>query len=195
MGNESKFKRLMDEVADGSDQAVWELVQTYTPYIIRSVRMSLSAKLRPRLDSHDVAQALWMSLLLGDVDLSRMKTPEALIAFLARAAKNKVVSQARRHQALKRDVTREIAATADFKLSTPGESNASALYSREPSPSKVIAVREQWDQIISSASDRDRRIIHMRMERRSFEDISSEVNVSQMTARRAIERLVSQLCQ
>jgi RNA polymerase sigma factor (sigma-70 family) len=184
----------MEQVADGSEEAVWELVQTYTPYIIRSVRLSLSSNLRRKLDSQDVAQALWLSLLVGDVDLSRMETPEALIAFLARAAKNKVVTQIRLHHALKRDVSREIATMSDDGSNPDSDVRASLLYSRDPTPSKVVAVRERWDQLIANASDRDRRIIRMRIERRSFEDISGEVQVSQMTARRAIERFVDQFC-
>jgi RNA polymerase sigma factor (sigma-70 family) len=190
----SEFEKLMEQVTAGSEEAVWELVQTYTPYIIRSVRLTLSSKLRRKLDSQDIAQALWLSLLVGNTDLSRMKSPHELIAFLAKAAKNKVVSQTRHHHARKRDVTKEVAANHHGKFNLSDESSA-VLFARDPTPSKLIAVRERWDSLIAAASDRDRRIIRMRIERRSFEDISGEVHVSQMTARRAIERIVDQLSQ
>lgn len=195
MTKPSEFNKLMGQVAAGSEEAVWELVQTYTPYIIRSVRLSLSSKLRPKLDSQDIAQALWFSLLVGDADLSRLKSPRELIAFLARAAKNKVTSQSRRHHAIKRDVSREVSVTKDEKSPVRSENASEALYSRDSTPSKIVAVRERWNQLIAQASERDQRIIHMRMDRRSFEDISVEVQVSEMTARRTIERLVDQLSQ
>ena len=195
MGKDSEFEQLMEHVVAGSEEAVWTLVQTYTPYIIRSVRLSLSSKLRPKLDSQDIAQALWLSLLLGDNDLSRMESPEALVAFLSRAAKNKVTSQARRHQSLKRDISKEVPAASHDGPGGADESACAVLYSRDPTPSKLVAVRERWDHLVAKASERDRTILRMRVERHSFEEISGEVQVSQMTARRVIERLVDQLCE
>ena len=194
MGQTTEFERLMAKVAAGSEEAVWELADTYTPYIIRAVRLSLPPKLRHKLDSQDIAQTLWASLLLGDTDLAQWKSPENLIAFLARAAKNKVIDQTRRLNTQKYNVAREV--PLDSSLPTPvgcRSRPARALYSRDPTPSKVISVRERWDRIVSSASDRDRRILQMRVDGRNFDDIGVEVQVSSMTARRAIERMVGQL--
>jgi DNA-directed RNA polymerase specialized sigma24 family protein len=194
MSDLTEFERLIEQVAAGSEDAVWELVQTYTPYIRRSIRLSLAPKLRSRLDSQDIAQALWLSLLIGDADFSRMKSPNALIAFLARAAKNRVASQTKRHHAIKRDVAKEVSVNSQ-EFHDPITTAPAAAFDRDPTPSKIVAVRDKWDHLIANASKRDQRIVHMRMERQSFEAISSEVNVSEMTARRAIERLVNQLCQ
>jgi RNA polymerase sigma factor (sigma-70 family) len=195
MASASEFERLMERVATGSEDAVWELVETYTPYIIRSVRLTLSTRLRPKLDSQDIAQALWCSLLVGDTDFARLKSPGELIAFLARAAKNKVTSQSRRHHAIKRDVLREVSVANNETPEAGRRENPDPLFARDPTPSKIVAVRERWCQLISQASERDQRIVRMRMDRRSFQEISGEVHVSEMTARRTIERMVDQLCQ
>jgi len=194
METDSEFERLLRQVAEGSDEAALQLVETYTPFIIRSVRLALSPKLRPKLDSHDIAQALWASLLLGDVDLSRIKTPEALIAFLARAAKNKVASQARRHGAQKRNIDAEVSQDSRMRENRATDSSVSAL-DRDPTPSKLIAVRERWNHLLAKASERDQRIVEMRIDRKSFDEISLEVNVSQMTARRVIDRIIDEFCQ
>src|SRR5688572_4428906 len=103
----SEFEALMEQAAAGSEDAIWKLAETYTPYVIRSVRVLMSDKLRARFDSQDVAQALWASLLLGESELFSIKSPEALIAFLTRVAKNKVIDQTRQHHAQRRDVSRE----------------------------------------------------------------------------------------
>src|SRR5688572_28901882 len=51
MTSPSEFERLIQEVSSGSEDAIWKLVETYTPFIIRSVRSTLPSRLRPRLDS------------------------------------------------------------------------------------------------------------------------------------------------
>lgn len=191
MGKISEFECLMDQVLAGSEEAVWELAETYTPYIIRSVRLSLSPKLRTKLDSQDIAQALWASLLLDNSGLSNVKSPGGLIAFLSRAARNKVVDQVRRHHAQKNDISREV--RVDF--SSGGDAKEATLYAQDPTPSQIFSVREHWDEIVARASERDQRILRSRIEGRSFKDISVEFQVSEMTARRAIESLIDQFCE
>src|SRR4051812_21328124 len=102
-----EFDQLMADVATGSEEAIWRLAETYTPYIVRAVRASLPPILRSKLDSHDFAQTLWASLLLNHADLTRLKTPDQLVAYLARATRNKVVDKMRHFRTLKHDVRRE----------------------------------------------------------------------------------------
>src|SRR5262245_16988155 len=103
----AEFDQLMAGVAAGSEEAIWRLAETYTPFIIRAVRQSLPTRLRSKVDSQDFAQTLWASLLLKNADLTRLKTPEQLIAYLVRATKNKVVDKTRHFDALKCDIHRE----------------------------------------------------------------------------------------
>jgi RNA polymerase sigma factor (sigma-70 family) len=192
MTSPSEFERLIQEVSSGSEDAIWKLVETYTPFIIRSVRSTLPSRLRPRLDSQDIAQAIWASILLGECDLERLKSPQQLIAFLMKTAKNKVTTQTRRYFSLKRDVSKEVRTDQD---AVPTRYSVHSIFSREPSPSQLIATRERWEQLVSNSTERDRRILRMRLDRRSYDEISAEVQVSHMTARRVIERLVEGLCQ
>jgi RNA polymerase sigma factor (sigma-70 family) len=188
-----QFSELMERVAAGDQDAIWVLAETYTPYIIRAVRAQLSRRIRPRLDSQDFAQILWASLLLGDVDLRRLTTQEMFIAFLARAAKNKVVDATRHYlRTQSRDVRRErrweeIQFAADHESETK---NAPGLRAREASPSDLAIMRERWDRILSQASERDRQIVQMRLENYSFNQISRQLNVHRTTVRRAMERLL-----
>jgi RNA polymerase sigma factor (sigma-70 family) len=187
----AKFDQLMAEVATGSDEAVWQLAETYTPYILRAVRHNLSPRLRQKLDSQDFAQTLWASLLLRPTELTRLKNPEQLIAYLVRATKNKVCEKARRYTTQKCDMRRETSLDHD-----PGPGGKTfrdrALYSKEPSPSIAASVRERWHQILSDASERDREIIRMRREGDTFETISRKLHIDERTARRAMHRLLQQ---
>ena len=195
MPKKTEFERLMEEVSAGSEEAIWQLADAYTPYIIRSVRLSLSPKLRQKLDSQDIAQTLWASLLLGRADLGKLKSPERLIAFLARAARNKVIDRTRQLHTLNYDVSREqrLEDVAVRRSTSPRDVAAKPLYSRDATPSKLVSVRERWDSIVSTASKRDRRILELRLQGCSFDDIGNQVQISAMTARRAIEHMVGQL--
>jgi RNA polymerase sigma-70 factor (ECF subfamily) len=189
------FEKLMDEVAAGSEEAIWTLAENYTPEIIRTVRLSLAPRLRPKFDPQDIAQSLWASLLLRRDELVRLKTPEQLIAYLARAAKNKVIDKARYYGSQKCDISRE--QRLDDNASRSGGSDeeqpASRLYSRDPTPSKLASFRERVGMTISQATDRDRQIFNLRLKGCTFDAIGQQLQIDERTARRTIHALAEQI--
>jgi len=191
----AEFDRLMAEVAAGSEDAVWQLAETYTPYIIRAVRSSLPRTLRAKLDSQDFAQSLWASLLLRRADLIRLQTPGQLIAYLAQATRNKVVDKTRHFHTQKNDIAREERLPDHLTnvKHAPVRVQRSGLYARDLSPSTTANLRERWSHILSKLSDRDRKIFQLRLEGRTFDEISEKLEINQATARRAIQRLIEQL--
>jgi RNA polymerase sigma factor (sigma-70 family) len=192
----AEFDRLMADVVAGSEEAVWQLAEIFTPYIIRAVRLSLSPRLRPKLDSQDFAQTLWASLLLKRADLTRLKSPEQLIAYLAQAAKNKVIDKTRHFKTQKHNIDREEENLDDHSTGKDGRksrSPARSLYSREPTPSTSASLRERWNQILSNSSERDRRILTLRLKGCTFDSISGQLQINEATARRAMQRLIEQL--
>lgn len=197
MAEESEFDRLMADVAAGSDEAVWQLAETYTPYIIRSVRHNLSPKLRQKLDSQDFVQTLWASLLLRPADLSRLKTPQQLIGYLAAATRNKVFEKARRFSSQKCDIRREesLEQPPPSRLRTNSSSRgqiSKGPYARDPSPSAVASVRDHWLHILGQAPERDQEIVRLRRAGWTFEAISKKLQIDEKTARRAMRRLLEQ---
>src|SRR5690606_36116918 len=184
----AEFEQLMANVSAGSEEAIWQLAETYTPYILRAVRASLPTKVRSKLDSQDLAQTLWASILLKRTDLTRLKTPEQLIAFLARSARNRVVDVTRRYMgAQKYDVHREQALDDGQPASQTARSAAPerAFATRDPSPSQFASLRERWNQILLTSTPREREILQLRLQGATFDDISSKLNINQATARRA----------
>jgi RNA polymerase sigma factor (sigma-70 family) len=190
MAQTAEFDSLMEAVAAGSQEAAWQLAETYTPHIIRAVRYSLSPKLRQKVDSMDFAQTLWASLLLRPRDWTRLKTPDQLIGYLVAATRKKVCEKARRFKAQKCDIGREESLEA-----TRGGSNtrpSRALYAREPSPSAIVRVRDRWNHVLAQASAQDREIIRLRLEGHTFTQIGDKLQIFEQTARRAVCRLVDQ---
>lgn len=189
----TEFDRLMAEVAAGSEEAVVQLAETYTPHIIRSVRRCMSPKIRTKLDSQDVAQTLWASLLLRRTELLRLKTREQLIAYLVRATKNKVAEKAVKLRTQKRNIDREEPLGPPERLAgNRRTAHGNEPCSRESTPSTYASLRERWRNAMSNASERDRRIVELVLERRTFDEIGEILSIHEQTARRAVERLVKE---
>jgi RNA polymerase sigma factor (sigma-70 family) len=191
MAQIAEFDRLMAEVASGSEEAAWQLAETYTPHIIRAVRYSLSQKLRQKVDSLDFAQTLWASLLLRPSDLTRLKTPDQLIGYLVAATRKKVCEKARQFKAQKCNIEREESLDRSPKI-VSRTSHERALYAREPSPSAMVRVRDRWHHILEHASEQDREIIRLRHQGHTFMEIGSKLQICEQTARRAVRRLIDQ---
>jgi DNA-directed RNA polymerase specialized sigma24 family protein len=129
-----------------------------------------------------------------------MKTPQELIAFLCQAAKNQTREARRRYlttQKYDMDRERSLEPFSSNDENRPDEDviENRELLSRDPSPSQFASVRERWNRILETASQRDRRILQLRLEGHSFDDISDRLKINERTARRAIERLVQLLSQ
>ena len=191
MAESAEFDRLMAAVAAGSEEATWQLAETYTPHIIRAVRYTLSPKLRPKVDSQDFAQTLWASLLLDPANLTRLKTPNQLIGFLVAATRKKVYEKVRRFKAQKCDIGREESLDQAAQQMSRVSGNQ-ALFAREPTPSAMVQVRDRWNHILDQASDQDREIIRLRLEGCTFMEIGDKLGIYEQTARRAIRRVIDQ---
>jgi RNA polymerase sigma factor (sigma-70 family) len=183
MAQIAEFDRLMAEVAAGSDEAVWQLAETYTPHIIRAVRYSLSPKLRRKVDSLDFAQTLWASLLLRPAELTRLKTPDQLIGYLVHATRNKVCEKAKQLNTQKYDIRREQGLDQLPARRSP--------HARDPSPSAIATVRDQWNYVLTTVPKRDREILQLRRDGYSFEAIGTTLGISEQTARRAMSRILN----
>ena len=88
--------------------AARELLQRYEPEVRLVVRRQLPRLLRSRFDSLDFLQSVWGSFFRRMRDApTEFEDSRHLVAFLARAAKNKVIDEYRRAASLKQDMHRE----------------------------------------------------------------------------------------
>jgi len=189
----TEFDSLMSQLANGSEDAAMQLAERYTPYILRTVRRGLTSQMRQKMDSQDVAQTLWASLLLRPDLLSRLKTPDELIAFLAQATRNKVAEKKRGLLAQKRNINRELQLESPEDGMLVRDWDDQALRSSDPTPSTIVSLRERWQTTIQGASERDRQIVELRLRKHTFLEISKILSIHEQTARRVVEKLVEQL--
>ena len=195
MSQVTDFDQLMADVMAGSEEAVWKLAESYSHHIVRVIRLSLPSQLRSKLDSQDLVQTLWASVLLHRADLTRLKSPDELIAYLARAAKNKVIDKTRHFGNQKRNIKCEEKLKGELQVGPKrfrGHRHQ-ALYSRDLSPSTVASLREQWNLVMSTSSDRDREVVRLTLKGYTFDAIAKQLAIDEKTARRAIYRMIEQI--
>src|SRR3974390_3065013 len=98
----------LKRIQAGDEEAARELLQRFEPEVRLVVRRQLPRLLRSRFDSLDFLQSVWGSFFRRMRDApTAFEDSRHLVAFLARAAKNKVIDEYRRAASLKHDMHRE----------------------------------------------------------------------------------------
>jgi len=181
---ELKFAELMEQVRLGSAEAVQQLLSHYGEPIYRAVRRRLHRKMRAQFDSHDFVQAVWASFFSKQDLLERFERPEQLQAFLQTVAGNKVVDECRKLLLRgKRDINR----LHDNENSST--ENDIAPVSRDPSPSQVAVAKEQATRMTDGQPSYYQRIVDMRLDGATLEEIAASTGFSERTIRRIVKRI------
>lgn len=179
------FRGLMKRMNEGSHDAAWTLVERYEPHIRAVVRRKLSNKIRPMFDTGDFVQAVWVSLFRMRKRMDEVETPEEFVGFLAAMARNKVIDEFRkRTKTAKHDVNR---------LQSMNASNAvgpSGFVGSPITPSQVAVAREQWMRLVEDQPNHYRRILELRLAGATYNEIATQVQVHERTARRVVDNVL-----
>ena len=179
MNTDADFARLMAGLRAGDPAAVAEVARRYGKIIRAMVRRHLHPRLRNRLDSIDVVQDVWASVLRMDRDRLEFENPAALVGYLKQVAYHRTVEVYRgRFETLKNDITRE----------TPGEADARAVACPD-TPSMWVSAGEQYEHLMSKLPPGHKVILRGLREGHDNEDIARMANVSLSTVNRVVKRL------
>jgi DNA-directed RNA polymerase specialized sigma24 family protein len=152
------------------------------------LRRKLRNQIRVRIDSQDLAQAVWKSFFLGIGDLGEIQSPEQLIAALLHLAHCKVLN-AYRDQLYtgRRGAVQEVPFV-------PCDADGERIAGREATPSQFAIAREQWQQMLQNRSPEQQEVLRRRMSGESFQDIAYSLGISERTVRRVVGDLWRELC-
>jgi|SRR5579864_1857720 len=173
----------LGRIKDGDEDAARELLARYEAEVRLVVRRQLPRLLRSRFDSLDFLQSVWGSFFqrirTGPADFEDSRH---LVAFLARAAKNKVIDEYRRAASQKHDMHREESIWPDGH--SPRE-----LADNVDSPSEVVQAREVFRQLRELLPADRRNILELKAEGLSSREIGDRLGVSERTVQRVLEDL------
>lgn len=179
----SGFQSLMEQIAGGSEAAVEKLLGRYGEHLCRAVRRRLNRALRSKFDTSDFVQAVWASFFCNRGQLARFEHSGEFVAFLTSMARNKVIDECRhRLQTQKANVNCERPIWQD-------ESQEIGVPGREPTPSQVAIVREEWERMKGEVPSRYQQILDLRAAGETMEEIALRLGVNEKTVRRVLSRL------
>lgn len=179
MTNDTDFTALMSQVRHGSQFAAWQLLEIYGNHVLKVVRRRLNNQLRSKFDSQDFAQAVWNSFFRDRERLVSMESPEQFIKYLQAIASNKVIDETRKRHTARYSIARE-------EELAEGRDSA-------PRPSEIAVARETWERMMSDQSAEHQRIVELRFQGHTFEEIAAQLSINERTARRVIARLLEKL--
>jgi RNA polymerase sigma factor (sigma-70 family) len=173
------FESLLLRLRLGDEDAAWDLVCEYGPHVVAVLRRKLKNQIRARIDSQDLAQAVWKSFFLGIDEIAQIRSPEQLMAALIRLAHCKLLNAYRDQlYAPIRGVAREV----HFVSQEAGERFAG----REATPSAFAIARERWQQMLKERSPEQQEVLRRRMTGESYQAIANSLGISARTARRVV---------
>ncbi len=183
--SETAFSLLMERVQSGCPRAAQDVVNRYGSYLRKVVRRRLHQRMRPRYDSLDFLQDVWVSFFRTTQTCTNFESPGELIAFLAKIACKKVTDEYR-HLLLteKRNLNRE------HSLTPPKENDRGHEPPvRQPTPSQVAVANERWEQMLHGLPPEYRRMLELLRQGFTHEEIAQSLG----TYTKVIQRLLVKL--
>ena len=182
MSETVEFGELMQQVREGSDDAIRQLLSDYGDDVLRVIRRKLMKRLRTQYDSDDFYQAVWGSFFARRELLSQFDSPGQLVAFLRSMAGNKVVDEIRHRLRKKRNISRE------QRLDSEMQNNSDAI-AQQPTPSEMAVAREQMDNLVGEQPSLYQRIVQLRVDGATYREIAEETGMHERSVRRVVRRL------
>src|SRR4051812_16047725 len=180
---ENDVQVFLARIQSGDEEAARELLSRYEAEVRLVVRRQLPRLLRSRFDSLDFLQSVWGSFFRRvRSGPAEFEDSRHLVAFLARAAKNKVIDEYRRAASRKHDMHREEPLWGDGR-------RPKDVPDPIDSPSEVAQAREVLVRLRELMPAERRTILEMKAEGLSSKDIGERLGISERTVQRILEDL------
>jgi len=188
MADEMSSIQLLAQWRDGNQQAAQELFQRYVDRLMALARSRLSQQLAPRIDPEDVVQSAYRSFFMG-ARAGRFEPQRGgdLWRVLVAITLHKLQDQVDRHTAGKRSVAAEQALDGDPNMPPV------PLLSREPSPLEALTLWDEVEQLLRQLDPLPRRLLELRLQGHSLEEIAVALQCSERTVIRILKRIKQQL--
>ncbi len=185
------FADLMTRAKAGDPEAIRDFLLRFEPEVRMMVRARLPKKLRTQVDSLDIVQAVWQSFFS---DLPQ-DTPDFLKAehvhgFLAGVVRNKVYEQ---HRKLTRTAKYNISREERLYVRHGDREVPREVISPDPSPSQAAQASDRMAQLTEGRSPSEVKMIMLRREGLTYDEIAAHIGVNEKTVRRIIDSARSRM--
>lgn len=177
-----RFESFVSAVRNRKPGALQDFVNQYHSLAQNTVRRYLARRLRKRVDSGDLLNDFWVSVLRRVDRLPHLQDSQDLRAYLRRIAFRQVTKQQRRHlKVQRRRLDREVDLSNLDHLLPPGD--------RTPSPSANCERSNEFESLKGRLSDREWKVLTLRLDGNSNRQIAESLAVDEGTVRRIVRRI------
>lgn len=175
----------MQRVRAGDPKAAADLVRSFEPQIQRVIRMRMTDPHLCRiLDSTDICQSVlanfFVRVVAGQFELD---SPEQLLKLLVTMARNKLLNQAQRYQARRRDQRRD----------RPNAAALETIPGREGTPSQIVADKELLQKVRQQLSTDENYLAEQRALGRDWASLATELHASPEALRKKLTRALDRV--
>lgn len=176
------IRELLARIKNGDEEAARELLNRYESKVRLVVRRQLPRLLRSRFDSIDFLQSVWGSFFHRiQTESNDLNEEENLIAFLAWAARNKVIDEYRRAATQKQNIHRE--------ESIESRRDRETTLASGDTPSELAQAHETFDRLSRLLPEDRRVILELKAAGYSCGEIGDRLGLSERTVQRVLEEL------
>lgn len=184
-----ELRRLIEEVRQGSEDAIREFVETFGPDLLIAVRGRMKFSLRRHFESADFMQDIWASVFARPEFFNREITRDELIRYLSMIARRKVSRGARNINRAVRSPKRAGAKLERLEMGKGYDERTPAPRDRrQPTPSQIAVANETWERLIKDASPNQQKVLALRLEGHGVVEVSKQLGVSKRTVERLLNR-------
>lgn len=172
---------LLAKLSSGDSAAAEEVFRTYEPYLRVVVRRLLPARLRPKFDSVDVVQSVWVDVLHGLREANwQFKTAAELRAFLVKVTRNRFIDRIRQQR-------------VPLKHQQALDEEVATVPAPEERPSEVVQARELWEQMVSICPPAHRDLLELKRQGHGLAEIAARTGLHESSVRRILYDLARRL--
>jgi RNA polymerase sigma-70 factor (ECF subfamily) len=185
MAEDTPFEDLIRRLRAGDQAAASELLRRYEPAVRRVARIRLAdAHLQRLLDSVDICQSVFASFFIrASVGELELNNPEDVLNLLVAMSRRKVIDQARKAAAARRDYRRN-------EGRAPEEKHYPAA---DPTPSQQVAAAELVQEFRRRLSPEERRLAEQRAAGTDWAEIAAACGGSPEALRKQLARAVDRV--
>jgi RNA polymerase sigma-70 factor (ECF subfamily) len=166
------------------ERAARELVDRYLDRLVALARRRLSQRLQGRVDPEDVVQSVFRTFFCRAREGKfEIKDQDDLCKLLMRITVHKVLKQVEHHMAGKRDPHLET------EQGNRSLERLNELLAHEPSPEAEVFFVDQLTHLLNQLRPQERKILEMRLQGYSNDEIAAELGIYDRKIRRVIERI------
>jgi len=185
---DDRWQRWITGIRAGNGAVVEDFCRQYGTLLHRVADKHIAGALRRRLGPEDVVQSVCRTFFRraqgGEFEIA---DSEALWRLLCAITLAKVREQARFHLRQKRGLGQEVDAAAG-----DGAARFDPV-APEPTPSELVEFADQFTQLLAQFDDEERRIVDLKLQEHTNEEVAERLGCSERTVRRVLKRVRAHL--